>query len=210
MHRLSQGILFSSRSYNRGKGILALLLVLCQVATNVGVIRAQNATPPPPFARTTANILKGMSVNQKVGQLFMVSFPGTDAGITSDIADLIINYRVGGIQVLAANQNIVNGIDGTRQLAELTNRLQALSGITQTALLVGATPTSTVATTVHELPANMDYIPLFIATFQEGDGAPYSNITQGVTQSPSELAIGATWRIENGGKGRMMQVRGRV
>jgi beta-N-acetylhexosaminidase len=180
--------------------LLVVMVAFCQVLAAPMTARAQAATPPPLYARTVAAIIKGMTVNQKVGQLFMMSFPGTDTTQTSDIADLIINYHIGGVQVRAANQNITNGPEGTRQLAELNNRLQALAAVTQTTIAFGATATPTGLGTPRIFPAGVNFIPLFIATSQEGDGAPYSNITQGLTQIPSELAIGATWRAENGAR----------
>jgi beta-N-acetylhexosaminidase len=141
--------------------------------------------------------MKGMTVNQKVGQLFLIDFPGTDTSLNSDIADLITNYDVGGVLLKAANQNIVNGPDGTRNLADLTNRLQSLAAITDTEVTGAITVTPSVQNPKPRLPPGADFIPLFIATDQEGDGSPYSEITQGVTQVPSQLAIGATWKPDN-------------
>ncbi|HEY3290396.1 MAG TPA: hypothetical protein VGK87_09735, partial [Anaerolineae bacterium] len=170
-----------------------MIVAVFQFVANSQATYAQTAAPPLPYAKTVASIIKGMTVNQKVGQLFMVDFMGSDASASSDIADLIMNYHVGGVQLHASNQNIVNGSDGTLHVAELTNKLQAIAAITQTSTTFGATPTPQGLSVAHIYPQGIDFIPLFIATQQEGDGAPNSNITQGVTQIPSELAIGATW-----------------
>ncbi len=159
-------------------------------------------------------MIAGMSVNQKVGQLFLISFPGSDVLPGSDIADLIINYRIGGVQLKAANNNIVNGPDVLSQVAEMTNRLQLLAAqwpipeieaSPTPTITITVTPTSTAPArqTATATPTNSiagatpNFIPLFIALNQEGDGAPYSEITQGLTPLPSQLAIGATWRPEN-------------
>ncbi len=157
-------------------------------------------------------MIAGMSVNQKVGQLFLISFPGNDVLSGSDIADLIINYRIGGVQLKAANNNIVNGPGVLTQVAEMTNRLQQLAAqwpmpeieTTPTpTITVTPTPTAparraTTAPTGNSIAAaTPTFIPLFIALNQEGDGAPYSEITQGLTPLPSQLAIGATWRPQN-------------
>lgn len=170
------------------------------------------STPQSPWLDQARTLLAGMSVNQKVGQLFLVSFQGSDTLPGSDIADLIINYRIGGVQLKAANYNFANGPDALTEIAELTNRLQLLAAqssmpeieasptptitVTPTQTAPGrrtatATPTNSVAAVT---PA---FIPLFIALNQEGDGAPFSEITQGLTPLPSQLAIGATWRPEN-------------
>ena len=160
-------------------------------------VSAQVATPLPPYARTVAAIIKGMSINEKVGQLFLVSFPGTDTSLQSDIADLITNYRIGGVQIKASNQNVTNGPGGAVDLASLTNRLQSLAALTDTIPVSGSVLTRPAGAAARAFPPGIDFIPLFIATSEEGDGAPYSEITQGVTQVPSELAIGATWQTQN-------------
>jgi beta-N-acetylhexosaminidase len=158
---------------------------------------AQTATPPPAYAKSVAALMKGMTVNQKVGQLFVIDFPGTDTSASSDIADLITNYRVGGVRLKASNQNVINGASGIRDLAELTNRLQALAAITETN---GTSVTTTNANVVtNSLPIGAEFIPLFTAMSQEGDGAPYSELTQGVTPIPSQLALGATWQPDYAG-----------
>jgi len=42
-------------------------------------------------------------------------------------------------------------------------------------------------------PMPRAYVPLFIATTQDGDGAPGDQILSGLTPLPSAMAIGATW-----------------
>jgi beta-N-acetylhexosaminidase len=160
---------------------------------------SQTATPPPAYTKTVAAVIKNMTVNQKVGQLFVVSFPGTETAPTSDIADLIINYRVGGVLLKAANQNITNGPEGPRQLAELSNRLQMLAATTGTLPISSSVVTPALASPVKPLPAGVDFIPMFVTLAQEGDGAPNSELTEGVTPIPSQLAVGATWRPEYAG-----------
>ncbi|MEO6062982.1 MAG: glycoside hydrolase family 3 N-terminal domain-containing protein [Thermoflexales bacterium] len=172
---------------------LAMLLGLAP-----GAAAAQNPTPtpPPPASVRNAQIaLRNMSVAQKVGQLFLIQYEGDDTSASSDIADLISNYKVGGVQLKASRQNFANGPDGPRQVLTLTNRLQALA-----TLPGSAASTSDPAT---GLPAGQpqpakpsNYIPLFIAIAQDGDGWPYSEISHGLTPLPSEMALGATWKPE--------------
>ncbi|RLC69800.1 MAG: hypothetical protein DRI52_08230, partial [Chloroflexi bacterium] len=42
-------------------------------------------------------LISQMSVEDKIGQLFLVTFVGNDVGPESDIAQLIQEYRVGGV-----------------------------------------------------------------------------------------------------------------
>ena len=64
-----------------------------------------------------------MSVQERVGQLFLVTFEGDSAELDSNIADLILNYQIGGVVLSAENDNI---IDAT-QVAELTAQLQRIA-----------------------------------------------------------------------------------
>ena len=72
--------------------------------------RQQPGTPSTPTATlddaTDVNaMLTRMSVAEKVGQLFMVTFQGDNVSENSDIATLIRDYKVGGVVLLPANQN---------------------------------------------------------------------------------------------------------
>lgn len=142
--------------------------------------------------RQAAAMLRNMSPQQKIGQLFTISFPGNDPSVLADVADLITNYRVGGVFLRASNQNFINANDGPRQIAELTNRLQTIAstGVITTASAAPITATRTPTATAIAT----EFVPLFIAMIQDGDGAPYSDITQGVTPLPSQMALGATWK----------------
>ncbi|MCB9078159.1 MAG: hypothetical protein H6631_11240 [Anaerolineaceae bacterium] len=119
-----------------------------------------------------AEMMASMSVEDKIGQLFIVPFVGSDVNANSDIWQLITEYRVGGVVLLAANSNFENNPSAPRQITELNNSLQTIGFQTNN-------------------------LPLFIALDQEGDGFPYSRITGGVTPIPSQMAIGATWNVNN-------------
>ena len=131
-----------------------------------------HAQQPDPFADVEA-ILEGMSPEERVGQLFLVAFVGNDAGPGSDVARLVTEQRVGGVVLLASNSNFFNAPDTPRQVAELSNALQAL------AMQSGAG------------------VPLFVAIDHEGDGYPYTRVTGGVTTLPNAMAIGAAWDPNN-------------
>ncbi|MBE2198054.1 MAG: hypothetical protein IAE79_05550, partial [Anaerolinea sp.] len=72
-----------------------------------------------------ARLLASMSTAERVGQLFLVTFRGDTAVRGSDIADLIANYRVGGIVLLAENDNITGYGEAANvpiQVADLANQ----------------------------------------------------------------------------------------
>ncbi len=133
-------------------------------------------TPSPAAAQdpeeAVAEIMSRMSVEDKVGQLFIVPFVGSGANPDSDIYQLITEYKVGGVILLAANSNFNNDASTPHQIAELTNTLKT--------------------TAFHT-----NGIPLFIAIDHEGDAYPYTRITGGVSPIPSQMAIGATWDTTN-------------
>jgi beta-N-acetylhexosaminidase len=136
----------------------------------------------PAFDPAIEQLLDQMTPEEKVGQLFLVTFVGDDVLPASDVARLIQQHRVGGVVLSPASGNFANGDDAPQQLATLANTLQTLA--------FTAPLTSTLAPT-----ATTSYtpIPLFIALNQEGDGYPFSNLRTGLTPLPNEMAIGATW-----------------
>jgi beta-N-acetylhexosaminidase len=129
-------------------------------------------TQSPEASTAVETLLAGMTVEERVGQLFLVAFVGNDSGPGSDVAQLIREDHVGGVVLLASNANFYNDVATPRQVADLTNALQAL------AMGQGAG------------------VPLFVAIDHEGDGYPYTRITSGTTPLPNAMAIGATWDPE--------------
>ncbi|MBL8101008.1 MAG: hypothetical protein JNM02_00625 [Anaerolineales bacterium] len=141
--------------------------------------QAQTSTPPPGIRL----ILDGMTPAERVGQLFLVTFNGTDTGSTSQIYDLVTRYHVGGVMLSSQNDNFTgtNTVTQADALIEALQRMEWDSAVSPfTDPQTGQVFTST-------------YVPLFIGTTQEGDGHPTDQILTGLTPLPSEMAIGATW-----------------
>jgi beta-N-acetylhexosaminidase len=150
--------------------LLVLVSMLAGLTGPVGVL-AQGGNP-------ARELLRRMTPQEKVGQLFLVSFSGSDVSPQSPIYDLIVNQHVGGVVLSAANDNFV--ADNTALQAN--NLIRAL----QQAEANGV-GTATTQTTPRE------YIPLFVGISQEGGGAPNDQILSGLTPLPSQMAIGAAW-----------------
>ncbi|MCA9973170.1 MAG: hypothetical protein KC425_23285 [Anaerolineales bacterium] len=139
-----------------------------------------------------------MSVEERVGQVFLVTFQGDTVANNVDIAELIVDYRIGGVALLAENDNISGYGDPELvpiQVAELNNQLQrlALSGQQTAVFDETALPAPDFSPVTPIPPENYLPIPLFIATNHEGNGYPYTEILHGLTALPSNMAIGATW-----------------
>lgn len=179
---------------------LAFLVLAGMLAPAAPPVAAQDET-----AAEAAALLQQMSVAERVGQLFLVTFEGDDPDAEAAITDLILNYHVGGVVLAAENDNVTaSGQELPDAVATLTNRLQqlALEGDDAFSSEVTATiPLTPTITPVATTPGSGEPVrlPLFIAISQEGDGPPYSDIWAGMTQLPSQMAIGATWQPELAG-----------
>jgi beta-N-acetylhexosaminidase len=126
-----------------------------------------------------------MSPEARVGQLFMVTFEGTDTGELSAIYDLIVEEHIGGVLLRPENGNIINEGNTPVQVASLSNSLQQLA-----VLATQAPPTPSDGQDTVTFPP---LVPLFVAVEQSGNGVPYTAIVSGTTPLPSPMAIGATW-----------------
>lgn len=172
---------------------IALLSILLAGMPAAGF--AQPASRAPSADTAVDTIIAGMTVEERVGQLFLVTFMGNQAPPDSDIAELIQSYRVGGVVLLASNGNIVNRGDTPRQTAELVNQLQqlALTAPPLESKYPAVPPAGVVTPTQTITPTGSTHIPLFIAVDHEGDGYPYTRLRNGFTPVPSNMAVGATW-----------------
>ena len=133
------------------------------------------------------NLMAEMTPEERVGQLFLVTFQGTSVNQDTQIYDLINNHHVGGVVLLAENNNFTASTFNLNNLWTLINQLQTSRYATSQDTSTGSTDTP------MEPPA---YIPLFIGVSQEGGGYPNDQILNGLTPLPSQLSIGATWNTE--------------
>jgi len=155
---------------------LALVAAVLISLLSPGVTRAQEED-------RVALLMESMSSAAKVGQLFLVTFPGAELADDALIAALIRDYHVGGVVLLSDNGNIVNEGDTPTQVVTLTGQLQQAAW----------EATQPVTVTFEEEPPADPFIPLFIAVSHEGNGMPFTGIANGTTQLPSAMALGATW-----------------
>lgn len=167
------------------------------------VARGGQRSQPLTTMRAAREIVRKMSVADRVGQLFVVTFVGTNTAPGTPIADLVAHYRVGGVLLLASNENFRNQGNTPAQVLSLTNRLQALA---YGYILPEANSLSPSPDTLVPIPPRLENeveagvpitsavnLPLFIITDQEGDGPPFTRLYNGFTPLPSEMALGATW-----------------
>ncbi len=120
-----------------------------------------------------------MSVEEKVGQVFLVSFQGSTIQDDSRIIDLIENKHIGGVVLRKDNDNFTGPDNTSVTLQQLVTDLQ--------------TTNRDAAQSYNNL---LSYAPLLVAVTQEGDLVPRDNILYGLTNLPNQMTIGATWNSD--------------
>lgn len=161
--------------------LLTLLVLLTGLIGDIEPVRAQQETDPLFQAQ---ELLKTLTPEERVGQLFMVSFSGAEIKPDSPIATLINKYHIGGVILSKADDNFIGPQDTLSKAQSLISQLQSLEF--DTSLTTQRTPTG-----ISFLPA---YVPLFVGISQEGDLSPNDQIINGLTPLPNQMAIGATWK----------------
>ncbi len=209
-----------AKQLGRWGRLVSGMTLFCLVCCLIGPDRLDAQTPEPQPASSADDeawldeTMASMTTADKVGQLFLVSFPGSYIGEGSEIAELVQILRVGGVLLSPAYENFGNGAFAPMQILTLTTGLQTLAfsdsyPVTLTlsvpvtvTLPVGATPsaldretitTTTTVTYTEVITRPPQRIPLFTAISQEGDGYPYTSLRGGFTPLPSNMAVGATW-----------------
>ncbi len=165
------------------KRILVGMVLFIVLAGSIGIsasVQAQTPTPPP----NIDSILSSMTPEERVGQLFLVTFTGTDTGDKSQVYDLITHHHVGGVVLLASNDNFVAAPRTVPEVHALISRLQELEY--NRSLTQENDPVTGQST-------DLTYVPLFIGIAYEGNELPANPILTGLTPLPSEMAIGASW-----------------
>ncbi len=127
------------------------------------------------------DLFNSMSPEERVGQLFLISFQGTDIGPDSSIYNLIKNYHVGGVILMSSNNNFTGSTTVAADAYSMISDLQQINWV-DTGVQTGET--------------SSPYIPLLVALSQEGDGYPNDQILRGLTPLPNQMALGATWSPE--------------
>lgn len=163
--------------------LLSVLLILSAVPWQTSQAAQPYQTSGPELR--AQNLLDSLTPAERVGQLFLISFPGTSVGAETRIYDLIANYYIGGVILSASNENFAFEEQSTGKIWSLINQLQTEKYL--------SSETERLDTTTGEF-FTPSYIPMFIGLSQNGDGYPTDEIIHGLTPLPSQLAIGATWQ----------------
>ncbi len=159
--------------------ILSILVITLPVGRPVRASSLAQTTPQ----QQAQDLLSKMTPEERVGQLFLVTFKGHDIQNNSEITDLIVNHHVGGVVMRAANDNFTGPDDSLSTAYQTVSDLQALPWQASQSTEPSATP-------------KPQYVPLFVSVSQDGDGYPYDQIISGMSRLPNLMAIGATWNTD--------------
>ncbi len=167
------------------KRLAALLLLLMMLVMLLPAPRGYAQTETPPAE--VLNVMEKLTPEERVGQLFLVTFTGTDTGVESPIYDLVVNQHIGGVVLLAENDNFNPPPD------TLTGAHQLIADLQKIEWDSAMTPEPDPDTKKFSQRA---YVPLFVGIEQDGDGYPSDQILSGLTPMPNALSLGATWNPE--------------
>jgi beta-N-acetylhexosaminidase len=153
------------------------IFVLLLVQNNITAVTAE------PLTNIEA-LIETMTTEEKVGQLFLITFEGTDVDQDAPIFDLIAKHHIGGVVLLAENNNF----SSQETLLSAKEMIESLQQIEWN--------TSSTSEGEDSTDPGSAYIPLFTGLKQIGNGFPGDEILSGLTPYPSQMAIGATWDLD--------------
>lgn len=177
---LSRAVRPASFPIRKGGVWLRLFLILCfaGLPTAGGLANPPAQTPDPGYLARA--LLQQMTPAERVGQLFLVTFQGTQTDSTSQVYEMVTRLHVGGVVLLRKNNNFSNAVDLPATTEALTRALQNL-----------AWQSSQPSDGAVQAPPR--YIPLLIGIPEEGDNYPNDQMLSGVTNLPNLMSIGASW-----------------
>jgi len=162
----------------RSRNPILILLLVAVLLTAIFPLASANSLPQADNPRQKArNLLEKLTPEERIGQLFLVSFQGTNITPESPIYTLITRYHIGGVVLLRKNNNFN---DQESLLLSTFNLIRTLQEIEWN-------QSQSEGQTIPQ------YIPLFVGISQEGDLAPHDQILSRLTPLPNLMAIGATW-----------------
>ena len=181
--------------------IRRVLILLFLISLMISVLPVRPAQGAPEVFQTNSAVasaqqmLNKMTPEERVGQLFLVSFSGATVNEKTQIYDLITRYHIGGVVLRSGNDNFVAAPDTVSSAYQLINQLQETERQASIFKISPITPTNTPTPLPAPTPIPSNYIPLFTGIFQEGDGYPNDQILSGLTPLPDLMALGATWNL---------------
>ena len=168
----------------RKRSGLLIITVTCLISlliTSIGLCEDEPVNPEPYLK--ALQLATRLSPEEKVGQLFLITFDGSEIGEKSEIYKLISEYSVGGVVLKSGNKNFADPDYVAQNTYDLISKLQTIEWDSDNEL----------GDKSPDIGLTNEYIPLFIGISQPGGSFPYDQMIGEVTSTPSQMAIGATW-----------------
>lgn len=173
--------------------LVCLFLIIIFTLSHFTIGNAQENSNAESARFKAEQLLSQLSPEEKVGQLFLITFKGSTANEESKIYDLIVNHHIGGVVLKRDNDNFIGPENTIQEAFNLITELQNAAALSFFSVEKHL-PKDSGEGEKNEFDVN--YIPLFIGISQEGDLTPFDQIINGLTPLPDQMAIGATWDIE--------------
>jgi len=158
------------------------LLGLLALLASLGSFSSGNAYQSTDLAQ---DLLERMSPEERVGQLFLVTFDGSGLSADSAVVQLIEDGKVGGIVLRKANDNLTAGESAWESLAGLTSSLQQLA--------IGASQEGGTPEPGTDPAERGPLVPLWIGVSPGADGTLGSELLGIAAEAPTPMSLGATW-----------------
>ncbi|MHB8808097.1 MAG: glycoside hydrolase family 3 N-terminal domain-containing protein [Anaerolineaceae bacterium] len=163
-----------------------VLSILALLLSSTGSVLANSQNAQNTYTQKAQQLLDKMTPEEKVGQLFLITFQGDTLSEDSELFALMQDYQVGGVILSRADDNF-SGPEGT-----VTNAYALITQLQQ------KNWENSLAGFINEEmeQSKKNYVPLFIGISQDGDSYPFDQILSGLSTLPNQMAIGATFSTE--------------
>ena len=166
--------------------LFLVLSILALVFSSTGSVLANSQNVQDTYTQRAQQLLNKMTPEERVGQLFLITFQGDTISEEGELSALLQDYQVGGV-VLSRSDDNFTGPEGTvDSAAALIAQLQQT--VWQNSLSMVESEDGT--------QIKKNYAPLFIGISQDGDSYPFDQILSGLSTLPNQMAIGATFSTE--------------
>ena len=165
--------------------LLLLAILSAAFSPFIDFTPAQASNPILSPSEIAAFQLEQLTPEERVGQLFLVTFNGSETTSPYPIHEFISTYHIGGVILERDNDNFLNPDQIPRDCWALIQELQTIE---YNSSVLGEESSGDPIYSEYS-----QYIPLFIGISQEGNLSSYTEILDGLSPIPSQMSIGATW-----------------
>ncbi|HAF62802.1 MAG TPA: hypothetical protein DCK95_10835 [Anaerolineaceae bacterium] len=163
-----------------------VLSILALLMGSSAPVYASSQKQESTYTQKAQQLLEKMTAEEKIGQLFLITFNGNTIEEDSALYALLRDYQVGGVMLTRDNDNFSGPEDTIQTTFELTSQLQQT--VRENSL------TGFINEELEQVSDN--YVPLFIGISQDGDSYPFDQIISGLSTLPNQMAVGATFSTD--------------